>query len=238
MTIAEMVPECKFVCDIGTDHAYLPIYLLENNICQKAVVVEVKEGPLKAAYNNISKKNLQDCVEAILGDGIKALEKSLYLKEGKDDYIIIIAGMGGNLIIKILSEGLDFAKEAKTIILQPMSKLEVVYEWLAKHGFDIIDESLVKDGNKFYNVLAVKWSGIEKPCKPIDLYVGKKLVEKRDPLLGEYINWKISVLNKIIIGLKKSIDCNGQKINEKEDTLNKLISIKNEMVDILKLLSK
>lgn len=236
ITIADMVPKCRLVCDIGTDHAYLPIFLLEKRVCQKAIVTEINQGPLNIACSNISKKNLQNHVEAVLGDGIKALEKSLYLKDNKyEDFAIVIAGMGGNLIVRILEEGINYAQKAKTIILQPMSKLEIVYEWLMKHGFDIIDEELVKDGNKLYNVLAVKWTGIEKTYNPIDLYISRRLVEKKDPLLKEYIYWKISVLDKIITGLKNSKDYEQEEDNEK-GYLARLINIKHEMMGILELL--
>jgi tRNA (adenine22-N1)-methyltransferase len=237
MTIADMLPKCKFICDIGTDHAYLPIFLLKNRICQKAIATDISRGPLGKAYSNINEKNLQEQIEVILGDGLKALENSQYLKDNKyKDYAIVIAGMGGNLIEKILTDGIYYAKKANAIVLQPMSRLEIVYEWLLTQGFEIIDERLVKDDGRIYNVLAVKWTGTEKSYKPIDLYIGKKLIEKNDPLLKEYISWKILILNKIIVSLKNFKDYNREKDNM--GYLARLMNIRDEMAGLLKLLQK
>ena len=106
--------------------------------------------------------NLQEQIEVILGDELKALEIPNTKDNKYKDYAIVIAGMGGNLIEKILTDGIYYAKKANAIVLQPMSRLEIVYEWLLTQGFEIIDERLVKDDGRIYNVLAVKWTGTEK----------------------------------------------------------------------------
>ena len=236
--ITEMLPKCNLVCDIGADHAYLPIYLLKNSICKRAIVTEISQGPLNTAICNIKKRHLENDIEVILGDGLKALTDSKFLHDNRDeDYVVIIAGMGGKLIERILMDGIHQAKKANALILQPMSGIEIISEWLIKEGFEIYDGRLVKDDNRIYNVLAVKWTSVQKSYKPIDLYISKKLVEKKDPLLEQYINWKISILNKVILNLKNSKD---DKDNRKDNKGNlfKLEAFRNEMINILELLQR
>ena len=235
--IAEMLPRCSLICDIGTDHAYLPIYLLKNHICKRAVITEISQGPLNTAYKNVSKENVENNIEAILGNGLNALICSKCLKESKDgDYVVIIAGMGGSLMVKIINDGIHYAKKAKTLILQPMSRIEIVTEWLINQGFEIYNQRLVKDDNRIYNVLAVKWTGIQKKYNTVDLYIGKKLIDEEDPLLKEYINWKISIIDKIIANLSNYKDTSDSKNNS--GNFAALLELKKDMLNILNIFDK
>ena len=204
--IAKKADYCKIVCDIGTDHAYIPIYLVRKGICKKVIATDIKKGPVYIARNNISKYGLESFIETRTGYGLKPLE------ENELD-TIIIAGMGGMLIIDILADGYEKARKAYRLILQPMNAVEVVREWLYQNRFSILDEELACEGEKIYNVIVAKWTNTKVSCEKLHCIVGKKLIEKKDPLLEKYIEKKVNELDKIINGLKKSKDENN-KIKE------------------------
>ncbi len=154
--ISQKVPKCNIVCDVGTDHAYVPIYLLKRGICEKAIVTDINKGPIHIAQRNIKEHQLDEFIETRIGDGLEPL------KDSEVDGIII-AGMGGKLIERILSNGISKAKRAEFLILQPMNSEEIVTSWLYKNKFEIVDEELVKEDSKIYNIKTAKWTG--KPNK-------------------------------------------------------------------------
>lgn len=197
--ITEKVPECKVVHDVGTDHAYIPIYLVCNRICEKAVASDVKKGPVKAAMENINKAQLEESIETRLGDGMEPLEVN-------EADVVIIAGMGGILIKDILDKGITKAKAARLLLLQPMNRLDVVREWLYKNGFIITDEELVKEGDIIYNVISARFTGSSSIPEDTYFYIGKKLLDKRDPLLKNLLQRKIAQLEKAVFEMRSSID--------------------------------
>lgn len=201
--IANKIPECNMVCDIGTDHAYIPIYLVEKNICKKAIAADVKKGPLFAAQRNIRESKLEERIETRLGSGLESI------RAGEAD-VIVIAGMGGELIKEILSNGFTKAKTAKSLVLQPMNSIEVTREWLNKNGFEIYDEEMVNEGEKIYTVISANWTGITRSIPDINYLVGEKLIERNDPLLKKFLLKKLHQLDKIINELADYGEKSGQ----------------------------
>lgn len=195
--IAEKVPVCRCVCDIGTDHAYIPIYLVINKVCKKAIASDIKSGPISKARENIRKHGLEESIETRIGSGLKPIRAD-------ECDVIIIAGMGGLLIREILNEDMEKARNATSIILQPMSDIEVVREWLYNNGFDIYDEGLACEGEKIYNVIAARWTGVPRQLDSIYHHIGEKLLENRDPLVEKYLNWRIRILDRIINEIKNT----------------------------------
>jgi len=197
--IAKKVSDCDIVCDIGTDHAYIPIYLFLKGKCKRAIAADIKKGPIEAATNNIKGYGLENFIETRVGDGLAPI------KEDEVD-IIVIAGMGGILIKEILEIDLNKAKKAKKIILQPMNAFEILREWLYRNGFEISDEELESEGNKIYNVIVVRWTG--NCSEKNDLYynIGKKLIENKDPLLERFLLKKIKDLNSAIKEMEKACE--------------------------------
>jgi len=189
--IADMVPECAMLCDVGTDHAYIPIYVVQNKKCRKAVASDVKEGPVLSARKNVDAYGLTESIEVRMGNGLEPL------KENEAD-VIVIAGMGGILIREILTRDIEKVRKANSIILQPMNAIEVVREWLYENGFYIYDEGLAKEGYKIYNVIAAKWKGLAEKTDEIYYHIGKRLIEKKDPLLVKYLNNRIGQIEKTI----------------------------------------
>jgi len=199
--IADMVPQCDVVCDIGTDHAYIPIYLVMNNRCKRAVASDIRKGPIKVADKNIEKYNLRNYIDTRVGNGLETV------RDGEED-TIIIAGMGGLIISGILEEGFETVKKANSLIIQPMYSIELVRKWLYENGFEIYDERLSKEDRRIYNVLAAKWTGSVQKKEEIYYYIGEKLFENRDELLESYIQNKLRQLNKIIVEMEKMNDKN------------------------------
>ncbi|MDF2984598.1 MAG: hypothetical protein K0R50_108 [Eubacterium sp.] len=189
--IADKVPECNTAADIGTDHAYLPIYLVKQGRCQRAVASDVRMGPVQVADRNITKYKLNEHIETRLGSGLETL------KNGEADSIII-AGMGGTLVSELLEADTEKALSAKALILQPMNDLDIVRKWLYDHKFDIYDEELAAEGNKIYCVLAARYDGMDKKYQEFQLHVGGKLINNRDPLLLAYCEMKVRQINRVL----------------------------------------
>lgn len=218
--IADKTPACNTICDIGTDHAYIPIYLVKKGICRKGIAADVKSGPITAARENIRAYGLDDFIETRLGDGLEPV------KSGEAD-VIIIAGMGGTLIKDILERGMQKAKSAKTLVLQPMNSVEVLRKWLYDNGFDIFDESLAIEGEKIYNVINAVWDGISRTYKDICLHIGTKLIEKPDENLGVLVHRKLGQVNSILEEIKNA--------EQPDDTIIAYYTrMKGELIDIIK----
>ena len=143
--IASMVPQGAFFADVGTDHAYLPIYLAENNLIFHAVAADINRGPLLRAKGNIKKYNLEEKIDTCLSDGFEELD-------GNSFDTASIAGMGGILIARILEK----APRGKLYILQPMRDAHFLRAYLSSNGFELVDEKLAEEGNKIYTVIAVR----------------------------------------------------------------------------------
>ncbi len=195
MTVASLIKKCNTLVDIGTDHAYIPIYCVENNICNKAIACDINQGPLDIADKNIKNYNLSDKISTRLSNGFENYIKS-------EAQCIVIAGMGGLLINDIIKAGLDKIDDNTTLVLQPMIAVFEVREFLVNNGFCIVDEKLAKEENKIYNIIKCKLGN--ENISEYELYVGKKLIENKDPLLKEYMDKKIYTINKVIEGLKKT----------------------------------
>lgn len=144
--VAGMVTEGNIVCDVGCDHGFVSIYLIRKAISPKAFAMDVNSGPLQAAREHILDYGLQDYIETRLSDGVEAL------KGGEADSLIC-AGMGGRLVIRILEEGKRKIRSMKEIILQPQSEIRSVREYLREEGYLIVDENMILEDEKYYQVI-------------------------------------------------------------------------------------
>jgi len=194
--VASFIPKGARVTDIGTDHAYLPVYLVESGICSRIIATDISAGPLVSARRNINGHNLGKKIELRQGDGLEVL------KPGEVD-VITITGLGGSTIVKMLEESPGVLDEVKRLILQPMGDEGPLRIWLTTHGWRIVDEKLVKEGGKLY-VIVVAEPGREEIKDPLLLEIGPLLVEKRDPLLKVYLAELEGKYLDILEGLAKS----------------------------------
>lgn len=184
---ASFVREGAKLADIGTDHAYLPVWLVSNGIIRNALACDINEGPLNSGKADVIKYGLSQQIELRLSDGLKNVAEN-----DADD--IVIAGMGGELIAKILSECTWAKTEGKHYILQPMTKAEILIKYLYENGFEIITQSACECDNKHYTVMLVQYTGI---CKNVDdafCYMGR--LDLSDSASQKYLRHVISHLEK------------------------------------------
>lgn len=164
--IASMVDRGAVVADIGTDHAHLPIYLVNNNVCPSALACDIKESPLESGRQNIVLCHLEDKIQTRLSDGLSNI------KSNEAD-TFTIAGMGGDMIIHILSSCPYIFDDKYTLILQPMTKYPTLMGWLFDNGFEIIRQECIHEGKHCYTVIKACFSGEKIPHEPEDEFLGK-----------------------------------------------------------------
>lgn len=160
-----MVDGTGTVCDVGTDHAYLAAELIKSGKCQKVIASDVREGPLEAAARTVEKNGLPEKIELVLANGLEGINL-----DGVSD--IVIAGMGGETIIEILSES-NWIRNGINLVLQPMTKVEVLRKWLVENGFVTINEAAVEESGKAYIVIkAAYWAPTTEKLSELDAYRG------------------------------------------------------------------
>ena len=148
--VASFVPQGAILLDVGSDHAYLPIELVERGKIESAIAGEVVEGPYQSAVKNVEAHGLKEKIQVRLANGLAAFE------EADKVSVITIAGMGGRLIARILEEGLDKLANVERLILQPNNREDDLRIWLQDHGFEIVAESILEESGKFYEILVVE----------------------------------------------------------------------------------
>ncbi|HQD49794.1 MAG TPA: class I SAM-dependent methyltransferase [Defluviitaleaceae bacterium] len=188
--IANEVPHYASIADIGTDHAYLPIYLYKLNKIKKAIATDINKGPLEKAKNNIMSHQADRIIETRLGNGLEVL------KENEVD-TIILAGMGGMLIIDILKKRPEIVENIDRLIIQPQLDQNEVRKYLHSINHKIINEQLVYEDNKYYWIMSSE-AGKEKYDKEIFYLYSKILIEKKDPILKQYIEKEIKKNKNIL----------------------------------------
>lgn len=159
---------CHTLADIGTDHAYLPIALLQAEKIQYAIAADLNPGPLQIAKEHIEQYKFADKITLRLGNGLAVLS------ENEAD-TILIAGMGGELMIQILNAHLEIARSAQQLILQPMNAQAELRKWLVQNEFTIENEELSQEGYKIYNILLIKTGRMTPPENEIFYHLPKQL---------------------------------------------------------------
>ncbi|WP_408954843.1 tRNA (adenine(22)-N(1))-methyltransferase [Natroniella sp. ANB-PHB2] len=191
--IVEMIDLPTKVADIGTDHAYIPIYLAQNSDCSTIIASDAKEKPYQFAVQNVEQMGLARQVDVRLGSGLSVLN------DGEVE-TVILAGMGSQTMRNIISADYELAQNLERLILQPMAGAASLRKWLVNNNFKIINESLVKD-EKIYQIIMVE-PGKMQFKEQFLLELGPILSEKRGELWEEYIaelinKWKM-ISNQII----------------------------------------
>ena len=173
-TVAGFVRRGSRAADIGTDHAYLPVYLIRNNISPFVIAGDLRTGPLENARRSVCELNLEDYIELRQSDGLDNIKP-----DEADD--IIICGMGGNLITDILSR-CDWIKNRNyRLILQPQSHTYDLREFLYNEGFSVIEETGVRSEGRVYTIIAAEYSGVKsKDISDTDIYFGNLIYKKDD----------------------------------------------------------
>ncbi len=218
--VADFVRDGSTVADIGTDHAYLLAYLLENNKIKNGIAADLRKGPLDNA-----KKTLLDCgqlekVRLVLSDGLDEI------KHGDCDDVVI-AGMGGILIKEILERTPWVFDDKIRIIAQPMTHAEVLREFFINNGFKILKESAATDGKRHYCIILAEFDGEKRVAEAWYTYAGE-LINNKDEISLAYINKIVSALEKKLTAIKSAGIADNENL---EITLNnlkqKLAEVKN-----------
>ncbi len=195
LAIAEQIRPGVTVYDVGTDHAYLPAYLVGKGITPHAVASDVVEGPLSRARRTVVEAGLADRVETVLSDGLR----DVGIAPPCD---VVIAGMGGDLIARILSEKPEIRREDVYLILQPMTKPEHLRRYLAENGF-VITRELVAEEGKLYEILCCCYTGEAYLLTDAECLVGKEGTRREDDLFLRLVQKKRDTLLKAAEGKKK-----------------------------------
>lgn len=220
--VADLAESCACAADVGTDHGYIPIYLVQQGIAEKAIAMDINRGPLERAAANICGYGLGDRITTRQSDGLHALQAG-------EAQCVIIAGMGGLLTIRILEEGREVLTGIHALVLQPQSELEQVRTYLLSHGYRICKENMVKDDGKFYPMMQVR-PGESEAWQPEEYACGKYLIEQKNPALQEFLEKEERLCGEILASLKGR---NGEHIDrrraEVEEKLGKIRLAKERM---------
>ena len=221
-SVASMVTAGNCLADVGTDHGYVPIYLYERNIIPHAIAMDVNKGPLERAALHIAESGMKEAIETRLSDGLTAL------KPGEADSVVV-AGMGGPLIIRILSAHPEITESLKELILQPQSEISEVRIWLYEQGYEIVEEHMVFEDGKYYPMFkAVKNPEAEKLTN-LEYKYGKISVLGEPEVLRAYLVREIANKQTIL-----------QKLSEEttEKSKGRAVEIKALLAELEEMLSE
>lgn len=195
-TVAKYIPKDGIFADIGSDHAYLPCYSILKGIAKAAIAGEITDGPFISAKNQVIKSELSDVISVRQGDGLSVI------KEGEKVDCVTIAGMGGGLIKKILEEGRSKLSSVKRLVLQPNIHAINIRQWLIDNGWELINEEIIEEENKIYEVLVAEKGNPLHPYQNFSLHaallVGPFLAKKNSEVFQkkwtqECNHWKAIV---------------------------------------------
>ena len=221
-SVASMVTAGNCLADVGTDHGYVPIYLYERNVIPRAIAMDVNKGPLERAALHIAESGMKEAIETRLSDGLTAL------KPGEADSVVV-AGMGGPLIIRILSAHPEITESLKELILQPQSEISEVRIWLYEQGYEIVEEHMVFEDGKYYPMFkAVKNPEAEKLTN-LEYKYGKISVLGEPEVLRAYLVREIANKQNIL-----------QKLSEEttEKSKGRAVEIKALLAELEEMLSE
>ena len=198
LSAADFVRQDAILADIGTDHAYLPLFLLKVGRIKRAFCSDINEGPLASARANIRTAGYLDRVEFTLADGADALAG-----KGITDYTI--CGMGGELIADIIDRADEMRDPAVHLILQPMTRRGALVSYLYRNGFEVLEEAYSRDAGKHYVTLLVAYSGICRDISELEAEFGCADTPARNPeaKIG-YLKAKLGVFEKRRDGIERS----------------------------------
>ncbi len=225
--IAGFVTEGYVVADIGTDHGYIPIWLIKADRIPRAIAMDIGKGPLERAQENIKQYGYEDRIETRLSDGLKEL------RENEADSVVI-AGMGGPLIVRLLEAGKTALNTVKELILSPHTDIYLVRHYLIENGYDIVREEMVYDMGKYYTVMKAVHTE-DKRVKSLydrDKYnyiYGRLLLMERSSVFMGFIKNEKDKLSVIFENLSRSegADEKKQEIRERLKYINGLEEIHN-----------
>lgn len=217
LSAASFVTKGNILADVGTDHGYIPIYLMQEGRIPRAIAMDIHEGPLARAKEHITRYGLENYIETRLSDGVEALTP------GEADSILI-AGMGGGLVMHILEAGEAVCRQAEELVLQPQSEIERVRAFLWSGGYVILEENMVWEDEKFYPMMRVRYQGgkdLKSAESRLFCRYGKILPETAHPVLRQYLEREARLYAEIYEELKQAAhsEKTGKRLSEVEEIL-------------------
>ena len=194
--VAALVPRSARVADVGTDHAYLAIALINERNAKTVIATDKNEGPCAAARRTLSTAGLSERVSVRCGDGLSPLSTG-------EINTVCIAGMGGGLIASILTEGTEVLSEVSRLVLQPMNDAETLRQWIYENGWHIAEESLATADGRLYEIIAAE-PGAEDTPEQWLLTLGPVLWREKPPLFARHVGIQTNRLQRILRGMEKS----------------------------------
>ena len=220
-SVADLVPQGARLADIGTDHAYLPAWLILQGIISWAIAADLRKGPLERARITAERYGLTAQMSFRLCNGLAGVS-------GKETDVIAIAGMGGETIAEILSAAPWTREEKKLLLLQPMSAQPELRLWLQEHGYAIQREVLSKEGETLYTTFQVI-AGQMEPLTPGERWAGRQQQAEKAPLRGEYLERLIAQTSRALEGLRRSSRAaDSSRLTEMEQVQQDLLRMKEE----------
>ncbi len=231
--LADMVTRGNRAVDVGCDHGFLSVYLIQRGISPRVLAMDVRRGPLSRAQEHVAAYGLGDYIETRLSDGLEA-----YCAGEADS--LVCAGMGGRLMQKILSDHEDKSRSFKELILQPQSELYEFRKFLRESGYEILGENILFEAGKYYFLMKASWGGCEgeepqgavgnlsrepvsKQLQSLYDRYGKLLLTKRHPVLRAYLLDR----QRAVRGIEEGLLCQDTKRASK-----RLIQVREELLEI------
>lgn len=213
--VAKLVPAGVCFADIGTDHAYLPVYLVEQGKIVKAIAGDIVSGPCQAARNTVGQYNMGKNIEVRLGSGLTVLASG-------EAQCIAICGMGASTIIDILEASFPLACEAQRLVLQPMAGAPLLRKYLVEHGWKLVAEALAEEPGHLYEIIAAE-RGESLGYSEVEYNVGPLLLAEQHPLLKKQLLKQISNCINLKVNMEKSeAAVKTEKYQNNLELLNKL----------------
>lgn len=193
LAVANYIPQGSRLLDVGSDHAYLPLYLLEQGLISHAIAGEVVAGPYQAALTNAQNSPFADKLEVRLADGLAAFEPSDSIDT------IAICGMGGRLIADILDKGRAKLSSVNRLVLQPNNREDELRQWLSQAGFTILAEEILEENDKIYEIIVAEAGQQDLDSK--DLRFGPFLSQEKSPVFVKKWERELATLEKALANI-------------------------------------
>ncbi|MFD1705428.1 tRNA (adenine(22)-N(1))-methyltransferase [Siminovitchia sediminis] len=219
--VANYIKKGMKIADIGSDHAYLPTYSVKQGIASSAVAGEIAQGPFQSAKDQVDHAGLGHLIDVRKGDGLEVIQP------GEVD-CIIIAGMGGPLISRILERGKDKLPGVSRLILQPNIGAEHIRRWLQPNGWSLTDEQILEEDRKIYEVLVCDRGVPEHPYNEKELLLGPLLMAKKGPVFIKKWSAELKAWEEILDHLERA-QARPETEKKKQELLQKIMMVKEEL---------
>lgn len=232
--LTDMVTPGTVITDVGCDHGFVSVYLVQKGISPRVIAMDVRSGPLEHAREHIREYGLEDSIETRLSDGLHSLKTG-------EAAGMICAGMGGPLMEKILTEGRQQARNFQELILQPQSEIPHFRAFLREEGYLLTDENIIYEEGKYYFMMKVRWLGdvsdetvrqqvrdswrADAADSVLAEQFGPLLLSRRDPLLSDYLEWQLAEHRQIAERLERKADADNPRTARRRQEITEEITL-------------